>query len=225
MTDLGDLVGSMMSGLLKARKISDEQTAALAEYYKENPLLEGLSVPRIRIPEISIDFPILIENHSEGEEGVIEESANIKNAITEGLKATLETNKIKTNPAFDRILLANIDSVLTQVKKSNTPIVSETISRGVQNSFSDALKKANLKLTIEEEKIVAQNLRSIVSKTSFQKRPVSSGIIGNIRTADVKEKSTPTSVARIKITLKEEGLEWATQSSESGGVTRTLQPE
>ena len=94
MTDLGDLIGSMMSGLLKARRISDEQTAALAEYYKENPLLEGLSIPRIRIPEISIDFPVIIENHSEGENGVIEESVNIKNAITEGLKTTLETNKI-----------------------------------------------------------------------------------------------------------------------------------
>lgn len=225
MTDLGDIIGSMMTGILKARKISDEQTAALAEYYKENPLLEGLSIPRIRIPEITLDFPVLIENHSEGEKGEIEESDNIKNAITERLKQTIETNKIKTNPTFDRLLMANIDSVLAEVKKSNTPIVAETISRGVQNAFSDAVKKSAIKLSVEEEKVIASSLRTVISKTSFVKRPVNSGIISNIRTADVKEKSNPASVARIKITLKEEGLEWATQSSESGGVSRTLQPE
>jgi hypothetical protein len=49
--------------------------------------------------------------------------------------------------------------------------------------------------------------------------------VANIKTADVKEQASSTSVVRLKITLKEEGLEWATKASEAGGVVRTLQPE
>jgi hypothetical protein len=120
---------------------------------------------------------------------------------------------------------ANVGKQLVSAKESNTPIVKETISRGVQVAFSDAMKRTNTVFTPEQEKIISRDLRNAAIKSGFSKSPVSSGIIGNIRTADVKEKSTPASVARIKVTLKEEGLEWSTQAAENGGINRTLQPE
>ena len=225
MADLGDLIGSMMSGLLKARRIADEHTAALAEYYKENPLLEGLSIPRIRIPEITIDFPAIIENQSDDESGVMEEPEKIQKEIEKQLKTTLETNNIKTEATFNRLFIAGVSKQLSEIKSSGTPVVKESLSRGVQQAFAEALKRSNTQLSTEEKTLITHELRSVVSKTSMVKRPVSAGIISNIRTSDVKEHATPNTAARIKITLREEGLEWTTQATDSGGVNRTLQPE
>ena len=45
MADIGQLVGTLLASLAHARRITDQETVAIAEYYKDNPLLEGMSVP------------------------------------------------------------------------------------------------------------------------------------------------------------------------------------
>ncbi len=225
MTDLGDLLGSLMTGLIRARRMADEQTAALAEYYKGIPLLEGLSVPRIRIPELTIDMPMLIENHVEGQGGEIEDPTKIADAAGEQLRATLAKNNIKIKPTFQEAFLNEVKTQLELVKQTGTPVMKETIARSVQDAFAATLTKTKTALTATHKEAIARDLRAKVSTVSIAKEPVPSSVVANIKTADVKEQASTMSVVRLKITLKEEGLEWATKASEAGGVERTLQPE
>ena len=118
MADLGDLLGSLMSGLIRARRMADEQTAALAEYYKSIPLLEGLSVPRIRIPELTIDMPFLIDNDLEGEKGAMEEPAKIASALDSQLESTLTKNNIKPSPIFRKTFAEEVNTRLVMLKQS-----------------------------------------------------------------------------------------------------------
>ena len=225
MADLGDLLGSLMSGLIRARRMADEQTAALAEYYKGNPLLEGLSVPRIRIPELTIDMPFLIEDYVGGKAGEMKEPAKIAAVANLQLRSTLSKNNIKLNAAFHQAFAREVKSQLAMVKQSGQPIMEEAVARSVQDAFADALTKTKTIMTASEKESIARDLRTKVSTVSIAKEPVASSIVANIKTADVKEQASNTNVVRLKITLKEEGLEWAIQASESGGVVRTLQPE
>ena len=94
----------------------------------------------------------------------------------------------------------------------------ETVVRTVQNALVDALTQTKTTLTASEKESIARDLRTTVSAASIARGPVTSSIVANIITAEVKEKASDTSVVRLKITLKEEGLEWSTQASESGGV-------
>jgi hypothetical protein len=225
MADLGSLLGSLMTGVIRARRMADEQTAALAEYYKDNPLLEGLSVPRIRIPELTIEVPMLIENHVEGQSGEMEYPTKIADAAEEQLKATLSKNNIKVNPTFHEAFLDEVKNQLELAKQTGAPIMKETVARGVQDAFSATLTKTKTTLTATDQIAVARDLRAKVSTVGIAKGGIPPSIVANIKTADVKERASNTSVVRLKITLKEEGLEWAIKSSESGGVVRTLQPE
>lgn len=225
MADLGDLLGSLMSGVIRARRMADEQTAALAEYYKTNPLLEGLSVPRIRIPELTIEMPFLIENHVEGQSGEMEDPAKIAGAAEAQLKTTLSKENIKINPAFHAAFLNEVKNRLELVKQTQAPIMKETVARSVQDAFASTVAKMKTSLIPTHKEAIARDLRARVSTVGIAKEPVTSSIVANIKTADVKERASNTTVVRLKITLKEEGLEWATQASESGGVVRTLQPE
>lgn len=225
MADLGNLLGSLMCGLIRARRMADEQTAALAEYYKDNPLLEGLSVPRIRIPELTIDMPLLIEDQVEGDSGRLADTTKIVSAVKEQLEFTLSKNNIEMDPAFRTAFVDEIRTRLVAVRRSGTPVMKETVTRGVQDAFADVLISTRSTLSTTDKEIIARDLRSKVSSVSVAKEPVASSINANIRTADVKEKASDASVVRLTITLKEEGLEWATQAGESGGIVRTLQPE
>ncbi len=225
MADLGELLGSMMCGVIHARRMADEQTAALAEYYKSNPLLEGLSVPRIRIPELTIDMPMLIEISLEGQSGEMADPTKIADAAEAQLKTTLSKENIKINPAFHEAFLNEVKNRLELVKQTQAPIMKETVARSVQDAFAATVAKMKTTLIATHKEASARDLRAKVSTVSIAKEPVASSIVANIRTADVKEQASNTSVVRLKITMKEEGLEWATQASESGGVVRTLQPE
>ncbi|MDY6857249.1 MAG: hypothetical protein SWO11_21615 [Thermodesulfobacteriota bacterium] len=66
MADLGQLIGTILSSVAHARRIADEESTAIAEYYRDNPLLEGMSVPRIRVSELTLELPMLVLSHDEG---------------------------------------------------------------------------------------------------------------------------------------------------------------
>ena len=226
MNDIGDILGSLMTGLIRARHAADEQTAALAELYKDNPLLEGLSVPRIRIPELTVDLPLLIESHSEGEPGALNDPAHIVDATNTRLKNTLALNNIKLSPAFQKSFSESAKQRLTDMQANAAGAVSrELVSRSVQEAFVDTLKRTGTELSPQERSAIVRDIRAEAGFQAVAKQAVSPKILTNIRTADVKDKATGASVVRLKITLSEEGVEWATQSSEGGGVVRTLVPE
>ena len=204
MSNLGEVVGSLMVGLIRARRIADEQSAVVAEYYKSNPLLEGLSVPRIRIPEFTIDMPFLIEGYSVGDIGAIQNPVTIADTANSQLRSTLSKNNIKLNPAFHRVFVGEVKSRLALVKRSPDIISKETVVRNVLDAFADAITKTKTTLTSSDKNAIAGDLRSRISKIGIVKEPVASGIKVGIKTAEVKEQASSANVVRLKITLKEE---------------------
>ncbi|MGB1237228.1 MAG: hypothetical protein ACPG4U_03395 [Pseudomonadales bacterium] len=223
--DLGAILGSLMSGVIQARRISDEQTAELAEYYRENPLLEGLTVPRVRIPEITIDLPLLVEDFIDGEAGEIEPPNKISEKATGELVNKAKIHKITLPAVFKNGFKRDIENRLKKMKSSGAPMVKENIIRNVQGALATQIKTHKLELNSEQQKLISNSIRDTLALENISRKPVAAAIKSNIKTADVKEKSSSTNVVRVKVTFREEGLEWATQASESGGVTRTLQPE
>lgn len=225
MADLGNVLGSLMSAVIKARKMADEQTAALAEYYKSQPLLEGLTVPRVRIPELSIDMPLLIESEMSGSESEMKDPSTIANSAFEILKSSLDKYKIKTSSAFRRKFMAVASQNLTARKRSGVNIMPESIARTIQEAFAEAVAEERITLSAENKAEIAHLLRTNVSKIGISKDAVASSIKTNILTTEIKDKSSSNTVMRMKITLKEEGLEWITRKNESGDIERSLQPE
>jgi hypothetical protein len=225
MNDIGDILGAMMTGLIRARQAADLQTAALAEAYKANPLLEGLSVPRIRIPELTVDIPLIVENQEEGQSATLNDPGVIAKATNERVSKALANNNIKLPAAFQKTFTEQATAKLGELKKSNAALSEELVSRTVQEVFSDTLRKTEIKLGPAERELVVNGIRTESGLQAISKPGLPSRILTNIRTADVKDKTNPMSVVRLKITLSEEGVEWATQASADGSTVRTLVPE
>ncbi len=225
MADLGDVIGSLMVGIIRARRVADEQTAALAEYYRGNPLLQGLSVPRIRIPELKIEMPVIIEGQTAEQAAKMADAAMLVSAAYAQIKETLARRKVVMPNSFSRSFSPEAKGKLAALQKSTAPATREAVVRCLQEVVSASLLKANPKLSASDLDAVAKDLRKRISPAALAAESVGAQILANVRTADVKEQASSANVVRVTITLKEEGLEWATQVSETGGVISTLQAE
>ncbi len=225
MADLGDVIGALMTGIIRARRIADEQTAALAEHYRGNPLLQGLSVPRIRIPELKIEMPVIVEGQTVDQASQMADAAVLASAAYAQVKETLARRKLVMPSAFSRSFSLEAKRKLIALMKSTAPASREAVVRCLQEVSSSSLQKSNPKLSAADLDAIAKDIRKKISAAALAKEAVGAQILANVRTADVKEQTSTTNVVRITITLKEEGLEWATQASESGGVISTLQAE
>jgi len=83
MSDFAEVVGTLLAGLARARGTADEETAVLAEHYRKQPLLAGMSVPRVRVPEMMVELPVIVEAHEEGGEP---DSDHIAEAVLEAVR-------------------------------------------------------------------------------------------------------------------------------------------
>jgi len=225
MKDLGSLIGSMMVSLLRARRMADEETAKLAEIYKANPLLEGLSIPRIRIPELTIDIPMLIEGDEAGEDALMADKQTILDDALMQIDSTTSKEGITLGPQFKAEFEASMDKHVSKIQSTDAPVFRESVSRAVDNALLEAQKVTGLNLSEHEKRVLASDLRLASYNSSITRESTAPTILSNIKTADVKDGASKENVVRLKVTFKEEGLEWATSASDSGGVNQTLQPE
>ncbi len=227
MADLGVVLGAIISGVVHARRIADEESAAVAEHYKDNPLLSGMSIPRVRLPEVTIDIPMLIDAHDDGEPDQVADSSVIRTAVNKELKASLEREGLSVTAAD----LKKFDTLLNQqLAKASAPTAyrspRETIIRATEEAFSATLRdKVVSKGTLSAAGRIASNLRFSASGSALSKVGRAPRIDTSIVTAEVKDKSSQANVSRLRLTLKEEGLEWSIGENDDGTVSRKLTPE
>lgn len=65
MARLNEILGALMADIVSARHLADQHTLQLASRSRKDPRLRGVSVPRIRLSEVVIDLPLLIERCGE----------------------------------------------------------------------------------------------------------------------------------------------------------------
>jgi hypothetical protein len=60
MPSLGEFLGALLVDAARARVRADVETVKIAEVYVQDPLLRNLPVPRFRLPDITVDVPLLV---------------------------------------------------------------------------------------------------------------------------------------------------------------------
>jgi hypothetical protein len=140
MPDLSEILGAFLGSVAHARRLADQETVAIAQHYRSDPLLQGLSVPRVRLPEVVLELPVLVE----------------------GFRA------------------------------ASKPVPPRRRRGGVVGC-EPAGRPAGLEVTVVTDAI--------------------------------KERTNPASVTRLRLTLKEEGLEWTVTDRADGSARSVLTPE
>ncbi len=233
MAELSEVLGALMVSLVHARRMADEETAAVAEYYKDNPLLEGMSLPRVRVPQLTIDMPITIDGHASASSAELNSPAVIHKAVLDELKQHVSSEGLDATSMskFQATFTADAKTALERVSKleqqKQGQVSREAIIRVVDDALQSAMKKSGLNNELQntQKTNLIQAIRQKVSSISIKKLSHPTSLTASAISSDVKEKATHESSVRLSITLREEGLEWSTSETESGSIRNRLQPE
>ncbi|MDU0353318.1 hypothetical protein RS130_04680 [Paraglaciecola aquimarina] len=231
MSELSEILGAVMISLVHARRLADEETAAVAEYYKDNPLLEGMSLPRVRVPELTIDMPVTFEQHVPAKDAELDSTSNIHKALMEQFKQSLDDEDIlsKTKSfqsTFDKESKLALEKLADIQRTGGSRITREALLRSIDDAYAKSLKKniANKEIPFEKTQIVNKSIRHKLSQVALKSSSSPQSLVTNATTSSVKESANAANSVRLQITLREEGLEWAT-SSQDGKIKNRLQPE
>lgn len=69
MAKLGDLMGALLADAAQARVRADLEALKIAEAYSAHELLRHLPVPRFRLPDVTVEMPVLVSGLEEAGTG------------------------------------------------------------------------------------------------------------------------------------------------------------
>jgi hypothetical protein len=228
--DLGEVLGSILSSVAHARRIADEETATIAERYREEPLLEGMSLPRLRLPELVIELPVVVQDETPGDPGEIHRPAAIRKAISARMVELAQERGIDLPAAsrkrFEAQLTAAFRRARIRPDHPAGPRSREIIAQATETAFHETLKaEPRERLKPADAVALARDLRREALDVAVKRAPVPPSLAVAIRTEEVKNQADASNVARVKMVLKEEGLEWTTIEDADGTTRRFLVPD
>lgn len=229
MPTLGEVLGAIMADVTKARRMADEEAMRTAELYRQEPLLQGMTVPRLRLPDVTIEIPAIVEAHEEGEVGEYQDPEKVSQQA-----ATFLTEAAKNEDlVLPRDLVASFRASLQDELKqlaAREPGTPQVVSRQAFANAGELVLLRHARPLRQEQmttiiKRIAPKLRHHIASIALRKSPTPAAIRVLIETHQVKERSDPRSVTRLRLTLKEEGLEWSEFQTDEGETVTRLTPE
>jgi hypothetical protein len=220
--ELESVIGSVVSAVAQARRIADEESVAIAEYYRQHPRLCDLSAPRIRLPEVTVDLPVVVDDHTTGSPGTVATPAVVNAAARNAIKESLK--------AHDQRLPSGVLSTFRDsfaAKVGDKPDVTE--ARAVYADAADtALAAVFADDSMALDAVAADRLRTSVRR-AVDEATIGRAAIGPRTSVSIKSSEIaardPGTVTTIRLSIREEGMEWTEIQNEDGSVTSRLVPE
>ncbi|MDY6857248.1 MAG: hypothetical protein SWO11_21610 [Thermodesulfobacteriota bacterium] len=161
---------------------------------------------------------------------VLRDSSEIVNAVDDELHKQLKMFDPPQREKFQNLFRNNLSNELKRIKpigSSGQYFQREHIVRAVDNAFcksTDEMERV-IQISPEQAKIISKNIQRIASDVAFQKKGVPPKIDASIITSKIKERASAGNVPRIRLVVKEEGLEWDIVERSDGTIKKTLSPE
>jgi hypothetical protein len=207
--------------------VADEHAARIAEQYQREPLLRGMSIPRLRLPEVVIDLPVVVEGYDPG----IPERAAKPERATQAVEGVLREHaeelalSDEQRAAMLREVGADIERAQAELEREPPVSKREALSRVALGAMRRVAAEQGDPRLSEHVTRLAPTLRDRVAAVAVEApgRPPTLRVA--VATDEVKTRASNLNVTRVRIRLREEGLEWSDVVTAEGEKTSRLTPE
>lgn len=231
MPNLGDYLGQLMSEIALARMQADLESVRIAELYAAHPMLRTLPVPHLRLPEVNLDVPVLIqasEPPREGEtsRGGFEPSA-LRQRFSAVVRRVLDDSGVKLTGAEQSELDRRLD---TRIARYQLPgevaidvggIANELTSATMEHLTARKARRAGAALELPES-LEAQLHQAAVSDF-LSERTQPPRLEVRVTSQELRE-AGPEAVTHLRMRITEQGLELTSIEGAKGRQDR-LVPE
>jgi len=226
---LGDYLGHLMAEVTIARLHADLEAVRVAELYASHPLLRTMPVPRVRVADVEMRVPVVIEKVDDPREG-------------ESPRGGIPIEKLI--PAFDRALSVplrkhNIRPTAAQFKKLGALIQErlETVRRPIETAvdvtrLADELAQeitrslAELrKPDFERPNLVSRfgkDLREAARIEFLKERAGPPRLHVLVTSKEIREAGPSEAIVHIDLKISEDGMEWTSIESDQGSEDRLI---
>lgn len=228
MANLGDYLGQLMSEIAMARLQADLETVRLAELYASHPLLRTMPVPHMRLPDVDLEIPVLINTTEAPRNGETPRGGLPRAEMRKKVDAIVAGFVQKTGMQLPREMQAKLKAALDEKERLflAAPETAIDVGRSADEFTSAAL--GVLKQLPPRAPAGGANgpqldettLKHDVRLAFLQARTPPPRLDVIVSSAQIREGATSDNVARIRLKIAEQGVEWV--SLEKDGQTRDL---
>lgn len=228
---LGDYIGHLFSEITLGRMQADMESVRVAEMYATHPLLRYMPVPRFRLPTMTMDVPVVIQEMEEapvGEPpGGIVLSA-LRTCFGLLLTQYLQRTQITLEPAVRTSLDLSLDQVMATYAPPEPPpgsvlAVADALVAVVTTALGPTEAGPGI---VEAEKLaeLTGELREAARREFVSMREAPPRLVVQVLTSELRDAGPSDLLARLHLSISENAVEWVV--TESQGKSRTkLVPE
>lgn len=227
---LGDYLGHILAELAIARMQGDIETIRIAELYAAHPLLRSMPIPHVRLGDVDIDVPVLMERPEEPRAGESPRGSpsvpEMRRAFDGVLTAHLARRGVTVSAVDRRKLAAALDA---RIPAHSTPVETSVDVHRLADDLSGVAAKflggiRGSPPPEGEPRVVDDAELREAARIAFlglRKPPPRLSVL--VTSSEIREAASE-SVARIRLRISEHGVEW-TQIEREGVLRDRLVPE
>lgn len=222
---LGDYLGHLVAEITNARMQADLQSVHIADIYAAHPYLKFLPVPHFRLPQVTLDVPVSIQDLEEGAPAGGApplDPVKSRESLTRLVTLHLQRSGIKLRDSERQQLLKSVqekaDSLLAA---QGVPMSTTDVAEQLTNTVVKGVKQFSTSDRVVE---LAKNLRTAAQVELLNLRQPLSRLRVAVTTPELSQVADRTLLATLRLSISEEAVEWSVEDSK-GETTRRLVPE
>lgn len=229
---LGDYLGQLVAEIALARFQGDVESLRLAELYASHPLLKHMPVPRMRIPEMTLDLPVLIEATETPPAGQSPRGGfapkPLRERFEEVLGQHLAASDIVLNAADRRALRPILDQKLSSVTGvDDTAVNVFPLADALVTSADNYIKERAADLGRPDLELSPAVLASLKQQTRLEFLKLRTGpprVSVLVTETELRDRGNENNVIRMRLTIGEDAVQW-TNVDVGGAEENRLLPE
>lgn len=228
MARLGEFIGALLADAAQARVRADLEAVKIAESYSAHELLKHLPVPRFRLPDITVDFPVMVsavEDAPAGGRGQLFEPLS-NDEVAAGVRKALADAQVRLTGAPREKLTAAVAQRAKRMFEAgpalllgSAKIAGELAAILVNGMKGGAEDEGEPDGKLEQVRAAAKASFTALLLTKVVKSP---GLQVKLTAAEIKAHAHNDSVVRVRLTITEDAYEVINRDDGEGF---TLTPE
>lgn len=212
MPKLGEFLGALLSDVAQARVLADLETIRIAEAYSGHGMLKHLPVPRFRLPDLTVDVPVLVTavGGLSGEPGGRQFSEPTASEVAVVVREGLRVGDIH----FARGEAAKVTAVATQRMKElfergpEVLLTPASISAEVTAAVIEAASALVADDAMKERLPIAESsIRAGLEKLMVSRLVQSPYLEVLVTSGEIKSHADNETVVRVRLNISEDSYE------------------
>jgi hypothetical protein len=222
---LGDYLGHLLSEVAIARAQADLEALRIAELYASHPLLRHLPVPHFRLPTVTLDVPVAIKEMEESKKGGTARGQVDLRAMRQGIGRVVARALSRAGISLDQPTKKTLDAALDRVSESRAEPTEVAIGvKRLGEEFAATAGAVLREAGAEEERVRTfidrVRLEALVEFLNLRTPPPRLNVL--VTTAELRDAGPLDLMARFRLSLSEEALEWTVVELGGNPVDRLI---